>query len=171
MTPEQQRLVLSLIVAPGSGRQSSLDEFLRLFGASDGRNLGLELLRDAVERRDAVDVEMALIVCSTFGVTTGHFELLLELASADWHFKHEDVVTALGRYRRPDAVDVLYGATQWVPSYLEFDEARALATKAIWALGQTPGEESERALARLLDSDSDILRQAARRQLKSRNVP
>ncbi|MFD5103330.1 hypothetical protein [Streptomyces albidochromogenes] len=33
-------------------------------------------------------------------------------------------------------------ATRWIPEYLDFDEFRALAVKAIWALGAIPGPEA-----------------------------
>jgi hypothetical protein len=168
MSPDEQDLILGLVIVPGRGAKNSPEDVLRHFGTTDGSVLGLTLLRDAVRTRDAVDVECALIVCSTFGVTMDHLPLLLELTSSDWHFKHEDVVTELGRLRAPKAVDALYKATQWVPSYLEFDDSRALATKAIWALGGTPGDAAERALVRLLDSPNPILREGARDQLRRR---
>jgi hypothetical protein len=160
-----------MVVVPGKGRDKAPEDVLRQFGTADGRGLGLNLLRDAVRARDAVDVEFALIVCSTFGVTMDHLEPLVQLASANWHERHEDVVTGLGRLRTPRAVDALFWATQWIPAYLDFDESRALATKAIWALGGTPGEEAERALRRLLDSTDEIVREGAENQLKRRNRP
>ena len=36
-------------------------------------------------------------MCGTFGLTMDHLDLLIQLASADWHHKYEDVVLALGR--------------------------------------------------------------------------
>ncbi|MGK3204325.1 hypothetical protein [Amycolatopsis sp. MEPSY49] len=113
---------------------------------------------------------MAFIACRAFGVdfTVDHLELLRQLSAADWHRKHEDVITALAEMRAPEAVDVLYRATQWIPKYLEFDENRALAVKAIWALGNTPGNEAEASLVRLLGSDSEVLQKEARRQLERR---
>lgn len=91
--------------------------------------------------------------------------------SEEWHRKHEDVVTALGQLRTPAAVDalrhrrLLYRENQWVPADLDFDDSRALATKAVWALGGTPSDEAERALMRLLDAESQLVRDGARRQL------
>lgn len=163
MTPEQEDLVLSLV-----GKRLTASEFLEQFGATDGQQLGLSLLRDATVRQDADDVDLALLVAYTFGFVPDHLGTLLELAPAPWHEKHEDVVTALGRMHNPAAVDALYAATQWVPDYLDFDEARALATKAIWSLGGTPGPEAEQALERLLASDSVIVRDGAREQLERR---
>lgn len=161
-------MISSLAVVPGRGRQGSLEDVLRHFGATDGRSLGLCLLRDAVERRDGLDVEMALIVCAKFGFTMDHLDLLVQLASADWHHKHEDVVSALGQLRSPTAVEALYHAAWWVPDYLDFDESRALAVKAIWALGSTPGPEAEQALKQLLSAEGEVVREAARAQLARR---
>jgi hypothetical protein len=168
MTPEERRLVLSLVTAPKAPAELSPDEFLRRFGVSDGQTLGLRLLREAVARRDGEDAELALIVCSVFGVTMDHLEPLVRLVAADWHVKHEDAVTLLGRLRTPDAVDALYEATQWVPAYLDFDESRALADKAVRALAAIPGERAEQALLRLLDADDAVVRKQAEKQIARR---
>jgi hypothetical protein len=168
VTPEERSLIMSLVFVPGRGRTGSPEEVLRHFGTADGQALGLMLLRDAAERQDPVDVEMALIVGGTFGVSIDYLDLLARLLPADWHHSHEDIVTMLGKLRAPDAVDALYQATQWVPDYLDFDDSRALATKSIWALGGTSGPEAEQALVRLLDSDSEIVRTGAEEQLERR---
>jgi hypothetical protein len=171
VTPEDRAAVMSLVAVPGDGRQSSPEEVLRRFGVADGKALGVSLLRDAVDRQDGLDVEMALIVCATFGFTMDHLDLLVRLASADWHHKHEDVVSALGQLRAPAAVDALYHAAWWVPDYLDYDESRALAVKAIWALGGTPGDEAEQALKQLVSAEDEIVREAAWDQLNRREKP
>lgn len=168
MTPEERRLAMSLVVVPGRGPEMSPDEFLRRFGADDGREPGLALLRDAIDRRDGLDVEMALIVCATLGFKADHLPLLVQLIPADWHHKHEDVVTALGGLRALEAIDALYEAAQWVPEYLDYDESRALAKKAIRALSRIPGPAAERAMARLSESDSEIVREYAQAQFARR---
>lgn len=128
MTPEQRQVVFGLVLVPGRGRRSSPDDVLRHFGSSDGMELGLALLSQAVADSDSADVEAALLVCQTFGFGPSHLPLLLELASADWHCKHEDVVWYLGKnYQSPEVVEALIAATEWVPDYLGFDESRALA--------------------------------------------
>jgi len=165
MTPEQKNLIMGLTTAPNQERQISSEDFLHRFGANDGKLLGLHLLRSALDQRDRVDVELALIVCFTFGFTKEHLPALLELASAEWHISHEDVIRALDFLRSPAAVDVLYQATQWIPSYLEFDETRALAVKAIRALGKIPDVEAERALRRLVDSEDSIISDRAKKEL------
>jgi hypothetical protein len=172
LTRQQQRdLILSLAIVPGRGRKISPEEVLRQFRTADGPALGLRLLHDAIERRDGTDVEMALIIGFTYGFTKDYLEPLLLLSSADWHQRHEDVVTALQDLHTPAAIPAFVHATSWIPAYLDFDESRALARKAIHALGETPGAEAERALAELTGSDDEILRETARRVLQRRQAP
>jgi hypothetical protein len=159
---------MSLAFVPGRGCAGSPEDVLRHFGAADGQGLGLGLLGDALDRRDGLDVEMALMVCAVFGFTTDHLHLLVQLATAGWHRKHEDVVSALGQLRDPAAVSALYHAAWWVPDYLDYDESRALAGRAIWVLGGTPGAEAEQALRQLVSTGGDIVREAAGAQLSRR---
>lgn len=165
MSPGERSLVLAFAIIPGREPITS-DEFLRRFGTADGVALGLDLLRDAVDRRDPVDVELALGVCFKFGFTEDHLRPLLALVSTDWHQRHEDVASALGELHSPASVDALVHLARWVPGYLEFDDARALAVKAIWALGGIGGEAAHRALTSLTGSSSDIVAENAVAQLQ-----
>lgn len=88
MTPEDRRVISSLVFVPGRGRQGSPEAVLRHFGTPDGRAIGLSLLHDAFDRQDGQDVAMALIVCFTFGFTMDHLDLLMQLALAGWHHNH-----------------------------------------------------------------------------------
>jgi hypothetical protein len=133
---------------------------------TDLAGVGLGLLRDAVERRDPVDVELALTVCFRFGFSDGHLQPLITLAFADWHQRHEDVAMALGKLRSSAAVNALVHLAQWVPAYLEFDDARALAVKAIWALGGIGGDAAHRALKSLASSECSIVAENAVAQLQ-----
>ena len=67
---------------------------------------------------------------------------------------------------RRDSVDALVHLSQWVPSYLEFDDARALAMKAIWALGAITGDAARRALEALARSECNIVAEGAVAQLQ-----
>jgi hypothetical protein len=165
VSPEERSLIMALFVLPGR-RPMSNEQFLKAFGAADGRALGLDLLRDAVGRRDPVDVELALVVCFRFGFTGGHLQPLLTLAFADWHQRHEDVASALGELRSPASVDALAHLAQWVPAYLQFDRARALAVKASWALGAIGGEAARRALTLLASSSCSVVADNAVAQLQ-----
>jgi hypothetical protein len=169
VTPGDRQVIYGLVFIPGQGRQGSREDVLRHFGTTDGHALGLRLLRDAVGRQDGIDVEAALIVCFTFDITADHIDLLVQLASADWHHRHEDVATALDHLRTPAAVDALYHLAWWVPGYLDWDDGRGLARKAIWGLGKTPGPEAEEALRLLLDEPDEIVRNYAAKQLTRRN--
>jgi HEAT repeat protein len=165
VSPEERSLVMALFVVPGRQPMSN-EQFLKKFGAVDGRALGLDLLRDAVNRRDPVDVELALVVCFRFGFTNDHLQPLLTLAFADWHQRHEDVASALGELRSPASIDALAHLARWVPAYLEYDDARALAVKAIWALGGIGGDTARGALTSLADSPSSIVAENAAAQLR-----
>ena len=156
---------MALAVVPGRTALSAA-EFLEGFGTTDGESLGLDLLRDSIDRLDPVDVELALVVCFRFGFSEGHLPSLLALAFADWHQRHEDVATALGMIRSPASVRALAHLSEWVPSYLEYDEARALATKAIWALGSISGDTAHAALESLARSDDRIVAESARSQME-----
>ena len=164
MSEEQRNAIISMAL-----RRTSPDDVLRVFGVSDGRVLGLRLLREAVARRDGEGVELALIVSFTFGWMPEHLGVLLGLEPAVWHQSHEDVVSALGTFKSPVAVDALVHATQWVPDYLDFDEARALATKAVWALGGIAGDEAQAALVRLTQDPDPIVSDGAKYQLRRRS--
>mgnify|MGYP000907691115 CR=1 FL=1 len=168
MTPEQRSLISMLIGGPGPEKPIATDEFLRRIGESDGSELGLELLRDAVERRDADDVFYSMVLPAVFGLKPEYLDLLLELEHADWHYRHEDVVSLLADFRSPSTIDALYHATQWVPEYLDYDDARALAVKAIWGLGAIRGDEAAGVLQRLLDSEVEVIRENAAHQLARR---
>ncbi|MFE7113159.1 HEAT repeat domain-containing protein [Streptomyces sp. NPDC057575] len=160
---------MGLVFVPGKGRTRTIDEVLAHFGESDGGALALRLLRDAMERRDADDVDMALILHAAAGASGEEFlEPLTELFPAEWHRKHEDIVSTLGKLRSPKTVPTLVLATRWVPERLEWDENRALAVKAIWALGAVPGPEAREVLEGLRDDENEIIRENALKQLTRR---
>ncbi len=163
MTKEERQLVYALAT-----KKIEPADFLERFHSSDGRILCAELLNDAIRSKNSEDVEWALIVGYTFGFSDQHLNTLLFLSGERWHFKHEDVVTALGRLKTPRAVKALAAATQWVPEYLDHDESRALAVKAIWAIGGIAGPEADSALTELSASGDPILADTARNQINRR---
>ncbi|MFE6225367.1 HEAT repeat domain-containing protein [Streptomyces sp. NPDC057854] len=144
-------------------------EVLAHFGESDGGVLAPRLLRDAMERRDADDVEMAFIVHASADASVEDFrDPLIELLPAEWHREHEDIVSMLGELRSPETLPTLALATRWVPEHLGWDEHRALAVKAIWALGAIPGVRSRDILQDLRDDENEIVRENATKQLARR---
>jgi hypothetical protein len=171
MTPEEQKLCRDLVVTPPRGaRQISKEEFLRQFPLAIERGkLALRLLEEASKAQNAEDLQCALIVGHAFGFAAEHLDILSRLVDVDWHYCHEDIVSALQTWPTPDTVEALFRATQWIPKSLEYDDSRALAVKAIWALGKIPGTEAETKLEALARSDNAILRKTAEEQLERRH--
>jgi HEAT repeat protein len=100
-----------------------------------------------------------------FGVPRSLVAPLRELVSADWHERHEDVVSLLDEMRDPDSVDAFRDAATVIPAYLEFDDARALAVKAMWALGNLGTERAKAALRDLARSNEAVIQENAVKQL------
>jgi hypothetical protein len=171
MTDREQKLCRDLVITPPRGvSQIRKEEFLRQFPLCVERgHLALRILEEAYRAQNAEDLQCALIVGHTFGFTLEHKDILCNLVEADWHFSHEDVVAALDKLRTPDVAEALFRATQWIPEHLNYDESRALAVKAIWALGKIAGNEAETKLEMLAHSDDAILRKAAMEQLERRH--
>jgi hypothetical protein len=166
MTSDEQQLVFRLVT---EGMPKG--EFLKRFrNSEDGVTLTTKLLKEGIANRNGADVEMALMVGFTFGFITEHLPLLVELEAADWHVRHEDVVSALGNLADVNSVGALHHSTQWIPEYLDFDESRALAVKAIWALGRIKGPESYAALSELVNDPDPILAELATEQIKRRRM-
>ncbi len=166
MKPEEQQRILDLAIDWRGERRLSKEAFLRQNGVTDGVALGLDYLREAVHRRDPVDLELALIVSFVFGFSDEHLGLLIPLAWADWHFRHEDLVSALERIHSPAAVEALAHLARWKPDYMDYDDTRSLARNAIWALGKIGGDAAERELRSLAQSECDIVAEGAREQLE-----
>ena len=74
----------------------------------------------------------------------------------------------IAKLRSPMAIPALARAADYVPEYLEWDEDRELARKAVWALGAIPGPEADNALRELVHSTHGRIRDEAHRQLDRR---
>jgi|SRR5215468_673630 len=170
MTEEQRKFCRDLIIYPDGRSRITKEDFLRRFpSAVEHGRLALKWLDEADQTRNAEDLNCALIIGFVFGFAPEHLDILRRLVDVDWHYSHEDVVSALETWPTPDTVEALFRATQWIPKSLEYDDSRALAVKAIWALGKIPGDEAETKLEALARSDNAILRKTAEEQLKRRH--
>ncbi|MCC6359148.1 MAG: HEAT repeat domain-containing protein [Phycisphaerales bacterium] len=150
MKEDQFSLVIAL-----RERQIMPAQFLLEFGATDGSALSLQLLRDGDRLRASDDVEAGLTVGFVFGFVQDHVELLLSLALAPWHVSYETIVRALENIGNPLAIPVLHKLTQWVPSYLHFDDTRALARHAYWAISKIGGPGARDSLVQIAASLPD----------------
>jgi hypothetical protein len=172
MTPEERSLCRGLVITPPSAtRTIPTEEFASRFpSAIEHGTVAARLLEEACESKNPDDVQCALVVGHAFGFASDHVGILARLLEADWHVSHEDVVSALDRLRSPEGVNALYRATQWIPEYLSYDDSRALAVKAIWALGKLSGDEAEAVLHQLAASSDTVIQDAAKEQLQRRKV-
>ena len=171
MTSEQRILVQGLIVSPFKSKDRlSLNKFIAQFPSSiENGKLALPLLEASEAARNAVDLQSALIIGFTFGFGPQHNGSLCRLIYADWHYSHEDIVSALQiiGLKNDETVRALYSATQLKLSYLDYDDSRALAIKAIWALGKIANEAADEKLRFLAESEETRLKKEALNQLRS----
>ncbi|WP_313919557.1 hypothetical protein [Tahibacter sp.] len=166
MNAAEEELVLDL-----NAKRISPQEFLRQFrDADDGVVLAGQLLQEALASRRGDDADLALLVGFSFGFAPEHLPALIALEPADWHHSHEDVVLALDDLRSPAAVEALHHATQWIPAHLDFDFNRALAVKAIWALGKIDSEDATAALVQIAQDPNPLLAECAAKQIRRRQA-
>ncbi len=158
MTSDERALVLEMVT-----KELPKGVFLQRFrSAKDGKKLTLTLLEEGLHGRSTEDVDCAILVGFTFGFDATHIDALCSLAVEEWHHSHENIVMALDKINDGRAIDTLFHLTQVIPNYLEYDESRALAVKAIWALGKLGAIE---ALQTVAESDDPILKANALKQL------
>jgi hypothetical protein len=169
MTEEEHKACEGLLRGFPGRKEISKEDFLRQFPtAVEHGKLSQQLLEQAYNGRNSDELECALLVRFSFGFGLEHATILCQLVDEDWHQSHEDAVWALDQLRTPMAIEPFFRATQWVPGYLDYDEARALAVKAIWGLGNRPGSDAKAKLEVLARSNDIIMRRNAEEQLERR---
>lgn len=169
MKEEERQACQALIIHTDGARRVSKEAFARQHpDLLKNERLSSQVLREACISKNDLDLSCALLIGFTFGFCVEQLDILSDLVDAEWHKNHEDVVSALDALRTEDAIPALYRASQFVPKYLEFDESRALASKAIWAIGRLPGRMPEKMLKNMSISKDPIVRDAALNQLRLR---
>jgi hypothetical protein len=166
MRSQQSQLLLNLVL-----QRISEEQFLREVGIAPEGATGFVLkhFEEAFCQKSAEDVEMGLYAAFRFGLKPEFLDVLIRLSDADWHQRHEDVVTALQELHDTRAVEALYRAAFTVLPYREYDDYGALSGKAIWALGELGDETADQKLRLLAESDNLILQGQAREQLYRRS--
>jgi hypothetical protein len=151
VTPEQKRLILSLVVVPGVGpqRRASAEELLAAFGTNDGKELCGRLLQQAIVERSAERVELTLILAETFGLNESSLPTLQSLAREEWHGRHEDISRILEQLGGAEVVDDLEFLAWAGPEFQEYEGSTSLAKKAVHSLERIATPSARSALARL----------------------
>ena len=80
---------------------------------------------------------------------------------AEWHDRHEDVARFLQELADPAAVPALRQAAELDLPYREYDAARALSRKCLWALSDVRNTEAIAALELLSRSRNPVVRDLA----------
>jgi HEAT repeats len=165
---EQRETIWQMVLGPRALQDVGLAEFSAATGIQDPVAWAASELKTALLAGSADDVELTMMIGGVFGLDDRWVEPLIEVLEADWGHKHEDAAFDLGRLGNPKAVPALTRAAYWVPEYLEFDEARSLAVKAIHSLGIIPGPAALTALEELLQHEDHSLRSRVERVLAHR---
>lgn len=168
MRPQERDAILRTGVRPLGGRDQDLADFSRSTGISDPASWALNELKQAVADQNADDTELAMIVGFQSGMDVQWVEPLIDVLESDWSHSHEDAAFQLGELGDPRAVIALVRAAHWVPAYLDFDESRSLAVKAIHSLGRIPGPAALTGLEELLHHEDRPLRTTVERVLNRR---
>lgn len=125
-----------------------------------------ELLELAYLEHEANDVEYLLIAIFHFRLfMEDYVDVLCKLMIETWHFQHENIASIFQKIKSPRTIECLYKTSLAQFEYLEFDEAFALAVKCIWALGDINTLESKEKLKLLSQSENEIIRDNAIKQL------
>jgi hypothetical protein len=124
------------------------------------------MLREAARVCDPVGIEFGLYLGHHFGFAPEQLAVLCELAKADWHQRHEDVVDALSQLNLPGSEEALYAAATSRHAYRDYDESESLGVKATWALSKLQTLGAIETLGALLRDDRAILCSEARQRLE-----
>lgn len=113
-------------------------------------------LDNALQLRDADEVERAIEDAYKSGLSVELVLPLLALLPETFHSRHEDIVGALQQLQDPRAVDAIYEAALVQHDYLDYDENFGLARKCSWALADI-GTTRARFRLQMLAQNSNLL--------------
>ena len=159
MTPEQEGLILGLVVSPGqhSHDPTTPEELLAAFGAVDGRKLCRILLERAASESSANDVELTLVMSDAFGLDQTSLPVLQHLAHESWHHCHEDIAKLLEDLGGAEMVDDLEFLAWAGPEFQPYEGSTSLARKVVHSLERIATPETRAAVSRLRSHpESDV---------------
>lgn len=142
-----------------------------IFGSEVEINKIIEVLNISRTARNEMFLEVILILIDHFELKDKKLtKLLCELATEDWHFTHEDIVSTLKETVDPDIVDILYNVIFLKLEYLEYDETYQLARKCIKGIASINNLNSLSKLQNLLNNKNPIISGYARKELSNLNI-
>lgn len=170
MNSQQRDAIMRMIVYPGDPHRLDCDGFIEATGVKHPETWALNELDKALTQHAPDDVEFAITLGVLLGMNERWVDSLIKVLDAEWTHSHEDAAEALGELGDARAVPALVRAARWVPLYLEYDEGRALAMKAIHALGRIPGPEGALGLDDLRKHEDRPLRECVESVIQKRTA-
>ncbi|WP_243374137.1 hypothetical protein [Geotalea sp. SG265] len=127
------------------------------------------ILSNALESRDAEEVEYALMLGFCFSFPDKILPLIHDLLGADWHESHENMISILQDRKHPSSVEFIRRAALLKPElqYLEYDDYGAYYKKCMWALQAIGTEEAIEAIKSFASAEDPILAREARYRLEN----
>lgn len=122
-------------------------------------------IENASQKENADELEDAITLIFIFNEIKIPAEKLNFLLLEHWHYKHEDIASLLQDVKSESSVEYLFKAIQENYTYLSFDDGHALAVKCIWALGDINSERAKFKLSKLCQSNIEIIKLNAEKQL------
>jgi hypothetical protein len=151
VTPDQGRLVLSLVVVPGlrQPERASAEDILAAFDAADGPTLCRALLDTAVLERSPDEVDLTITLIDAFGWGRSSLRVLQRLAREPWHHSHEDISQLLEDLGGGEVVDDLEFLAWAGLEYQDYAGSTSLAKKVAHSLERIATPAAGLALSRL----------------------
>jgi hypothetical protein len=94
-------------------------------------------------------------------------EVFAQVLLLPWHFRHEDIATALQRMKDPRTVPALFAAASAKHAYLAYDETCSLARRCLAALSAIGTDEARARVAALASGGDAIVAKFAQRRLET----
>lgn len=129
----------------------------------------LRELHNAIQEKDAEQVDIALDKCFKSGFSQELVPALIELIRKPWHHRHEDIVSVLQGLKDSRAVDALYDEAHSEYEYLNYDDCYGLARKCTWALADIGTPEAKAKLQKLTQENNQIVAEYAQKRLNNWN--
>ncbi len=126
----------------------------------------LDLLECGLAEKNADLIESAIPLAYRYGLSNEYLGAFNILALVPWHFRHEDVVFALGLLKDPTSIEVLAKTALAKHPYLENDEFFALGSKSIYVLRNIGTSEAIQKIGELARNENEVLKSTAIGRLK-----